>query len=154
MYNRYLQNSCSPQESKKPCSPPKYESSCEQKHGNRHQDPHDWDDRKQDDTCRDSHDRDDHKHDDKCWKPHDWDDQKHNDTCWDPHDWDDHRHEKGSLLSSLGSLFGGKEGGRLSKLLDDNTLLVLLILYFLLKDEDGIDHDLLLLAGIFLLLGF
>lgn len=58
----------------------------------------------------------------------------------------------GGLLSSLSNLLG-KEGG-LSKLLDDNTLLVLLILLFLLKDDEGnIDHDLLILAGIFLLLG-
>ena len=55
------------------------------------------------------------------------------------------RQESGSILSSLGSLFG-KEGG-LSRL-------VLLILYVLLKDETGgIDRDLLLLAGIFLLIG-
>ena len=59
------------------------------------------------------------------------------------------RQESGSILSSLGSLFG-KEGG-LSRL---DTLLVLLILYVLLKDETGgIDRDLLLLAGIFLLIG-
>ena len=52
----------------------------------------------------------------------------------------------------LGSLFG-KEGG-LSRLFEQDTLLVLLILYVLLKDETGsIDHDLLLLAGIFLLIG-
>ena len=55
------------------------------------------------------------------------------------------RQESGSILSSLGSLFG-KEGG-LSRLF-------LLILYVLLKDETGgIDRDLLLLAGIFLLIG-
>lgn len=59
--------------------------------------------------------------------------------------------ESGSIFSSLGNLFG-KEGG-LSRLFEQDTLLVLLILYFLLKDEDGIDHDLLLLAGIFLLIG-
>ena len=58
----------------------------------------------------------------------------------------------GGLLSSLTGLLGGKEGG-LSKLLDDNTLLVLIILYFLLKEDDGIDHDLIILAGVFLLLG-
>lgn len=58
----------------------------------------------------------------------------------------------GGLLSSLSNLLGG-EGG-LSRLLDDNTLLVLLILLFLLRDDEGnVDHDLLILAGIFLLLG-
>lgn len=58
----------------------------------------------------------------------------------------------GGLLSSLGSLFG-KDGG-LSRLFEHDTLLVLLILFFLLKDEDGkLDHDLLLLAGVFLLIG-
>lgn len=57
-----------------------------------------------------------------------------------------------SLLSSLGNLFG-KEGG-LNRLFEQDTLLVLLILYVLLKDETGgIDRDLLLLAGIFLLIG-
>lgn len=62
------------------------------------------------------------------------------------------RQESGSILSSLGSLFG-KEGG-LSRLFEQDTLLVLLILYVLLKDETGgIDRDLLLLAGIFLLIG-
>lgn len=62
------------------------------------------------------------------------------------------RQESGSILSSLGNLFG-KEGG-LSRLFEQDTLLVLLILYVLLKDETGsIDHDLLLLAGIFLLIG-
>lgn len=61
-------------------------------------------------------------------------------------------HSDGGLFSSLGGLLGGKEGG-LSKLLDDNTLLVLLILFFLLKDDDGFDRDLLILAGVFLLLG-
>lgn len=59
--------------------------------------------------------------------------------------------ESSSIFSSLGNLFG-KEGG-LSRLFEQDTLLVVLILYFLLKDEDGIDHDLLLLAGIFLLIG-
>ena len=55
-------------------------------------------------------------------------------------------------MSSLGNLFG-KEGG-LSRLFEQDTLLVLLILYVLLKDEPGgIDRDLLLLAGIFLLIG-
>ena len=45
------------------------------------------------------------------------------------------------------------EGG-LSRLFEQDTLLVLLILYVLLKDETGgIDRDLLLLAGIFLLIG-
>ena len=58
----------------------------------------------------------------------------------------------GGLLSSLSNLLGG-EGG-LSRLLDDNTLRVLLILLFLLRDDEGnVDHDLLILAGIFLLLG-
>lgn len=52
------------------------------------------------------------------------------------------RQESGSILSSLGNLF------------EQDTLLVLLILYVLLKDETGgIDRDLLLLAGIFLLIG-
>ena len=56
------------------------------------------------------------------------------------------RQESGSILSSLGNLFG-KEGG-LSRLFEQDTLLVLL------KDETGgIDRDLLLLAGIFLLIG-
>ena len=56
------------------------------------------------------------------------------------------RQESGSILSSLGNLFG-KEGG-LRRLFEQDTLLVLL------KDETGgIDHDLLLLAGIFLLIG-
>ena len=55
-------------------------------------------------------------------------------------------------MSSLGNLFG-KEGG-LSRLFEQDTLLVLLVLYVLLKDETGgIDRDLLLLAGIFLLIG-
>ena len=98
MYNRYLQNSCPPQEPPKPpCEPAREE-------------------------------------------------QTRDHTCWDAP-----KHDNSGLLSHLTRLFGGKEGG-LRKLLDDNTLLVLLILYFLLKDEDGIDHDLLLLAGIFLLL--
>lgn len=58
----------------------------------------------------------------------------------------------GGLLSSLSGLLGGKGG--LSKLLDDNTWIIFVVLFFLLKDdEDGIDHDLLILAGIFLLLG-
>ena len=62
------------------------------------------------------------------------------------------RQESGSILSSLGNLFG-KEGG-LSRLFEQDTLLVQLILYVLLKDETGgIDRDLLLLAGIFLLIG-
>lgn len=51
----------------------------------------------------------------------------------------------------LGNLFGG---GSLSNLLDDNTWLVFVILYFLLHDDDnGVDRDLLLIAGVFLLLG-
>lgn len=50
-------------------------------------------------------------------------------------------------------LLGSDHKGGLSRLLDDNTLIVLLLLFFLLKDEDGIDHDLLILAGIFLLIG-
>ena len=59
----------------------------------------------------------------------------------------------GGLLSSLSHLLGGGEGG-LGRLLDDNTLLVLLILLFLLKDDDGnIGRDLLILAGVFLLVG-
>ena len=44
-------------------------------------------------------------------------------------------------------------GKKLLAVLDENTLIVLLLLFFLLKDEDGIDHDLLILAGIFLLIG-
>ena len=56
----------------------------------------------------------------------------------------------GGLLSSLSHLFNGSQ---LSKLLDDNMLIVLLLVYILLKDEDGIDQDLLILAGVFLLLG-
>lgn len=48
-----------------------------------------------------------------------------------------------------------RQGGRSEPAwFEQDTLLVLLILYVLLKDETGgIDRDLLLLAGIFLLIG-
>ena len=61
--------------------------------------------------------------------------------------------ETSSLVSLFGRLLGSDSKGGLSRLLDENTLIVLLLLFFLLKDEDGIDHDLLILAGIFLLIG-
>lgn len=65
----------------------------------------------------------------------------------------EHSTESGGLLSSLTGLLGGEKGG-LSKLLDDNTWIIFVILFFLLKDDDnGVDHDLLLLAGLFLLIG-
>ncbi|HIV67642.1 MAG TPA: hypothetical protein IAA32_02100 [Candidatus Butyricicoccus stercorigallinarum] len=70
--------------------------------------------------------------------------------CGEPND--GKQKDSSGLLSSLSRLLGGEEGG-LRRLLDDNALLVLLLLLFLLKDDEGgIDRDLLLLAGIFLLL--
>lgn len=66
---------------------------------------------------------------------------------------DTQKKETSSLVSMFSRLLGSDHKGGLSQLLDDNTLIVLLLLFFLLKDEDGIDHDLLILAGIFLLIG-
>ena len=66
---------------------------------------------------------------------------------------DTQKKETSNLVSLFGRLLGSDSKGGLGRLLDENTLIVLLLLFFLLKDEDGIDHDLLILAGIFLLIG-
>lgn len=78
-------------------------------------------------------------------------DDRHDDRRDDRHDIQ--KKETSSLVSLFGRLLGSDSKGGLSRLLDENTLIVLLLLFFLLKDEDGIDHDLLILAGIFLLIG-
>lgn len=76
---------------------------------------------------------------------------RYDDTHNDKHD--TQKKETSSLVSLFHKLLGSDNKGGLSRLLDENTLIVLLLLFFLLKDEDGIDHDLLILAGIFLLIG-
>ena len=80
-------------------------------------------------------------------QPCDRRDDRRDDRC------DIQKKETSSLVSLFGRLLGSDSKGGLSRLLDENTLIVLLLLFFLLKDEDGIDHDLLILAGIFLLIG-
>lgn len=75
--------------------------------------------------------------------------------CDDAHNdrYDTQKKETSGLVSLFSKLLGSDNKSGLSRLLDENTLIVLLLLFFLLKDEDGIDHDLLILAGIFLLIG-
>ena len=124
MYNRYLQNKSEEKSSHAPCDPPSWEKKLQ---------PCDRRDDRRGDRRDDRHDdrRDDRR------------DDRH----------DIQKKETSSLVSLFGRLLGSDSKGGLSRLLDENTLIVLLLLFFLLKDEDGIDHDLLILAGIFLLIG-
>ena len=101
-------------------------------------DPPSWEKKLQ--PCDRLDDRRDDRHDDRR-------DDRRDDRC------DIQKKETSSLVSLFGRLLGSDSKGGLSRLLDENTLIVLLLLFFLLKDEDGIDHDLLILAGIFLLIG-